>query len=34
MKKRPLKKFKLNPKYPHLRSDGMTHRRNKGSKLQ
>lgn len=29
-----LKKFKLNPKYPHKRSDGMTHRRNRGSQWQ
>lgn len=28
------KRFKLAPKYPHHRSDGMTHRRNKGSALQ
>lgn len=27
-------KFKMNPKYPHHRSEGMTHRRNGGSKLQ
>lgn len=29
-----LKKFKLSPKYPHLRSEGLTHRTNRGSKLQ
>jgi hypothetical protein len=32
--KRPLKKFKLNPKFPHHRSDGLTWRRNRGSKYQ
>lgn len=29
-----LKRFKLAPKYAHHRSDGMTHRRNRGSVLQ
>lgn len=29
-----LKKFKLDPRYPHHRSEGMTRRRNRGSVLQ
>lgn len=29
-----LKKFKLDPKYTHHRSEGLTRRKNKGSKLQ
>lgn len=32
--KRPLKKFKKEPKYAHHRSEGLTRRRNKGSALQ
>lgn len=32
--KRPIKKFKMDPKFPHHRSDGMTKRRNGGSYLQ
>ncbi len=28
------KKFKLEPKYSHNRSEGMTHRTNKGTALQ
>lgn len=31
---RRLKKFKLDPKYPHNRSDGMTRRNNAGTHLQ
>jgi hypothetical protein len=27
-----LKKFKLSPKYPHLRSDGLTRRHNGGTR--
>ncbi len=34
MAKQRMKKFKLNPRYEHKRSSGMTHRRNKGSVLQ
>jgi len=29
-----LKKFKKEPKYPHHRSEGLTHRHNKGTVLQ
>lgn len=29
-----LKRFKLEPKFPHHRSEGLTHRRNRGSMLQ
>lgn len=29
-----LKKFKLDPKYPHNRSEGLTWRTNKGTKYQ
>lgn len=29
-----LKKFKKVTKYPHHRSDGLTHRTNRGSQLQ
>jgi hypothetical protein len=29
-----IKKFRLETRYPHLRSEGMTRRRNKGSVLQ
>lgn len=29
-----VKKFKLDPKYPHNRSDGMTRRNNAGTHLQ
>lgn len=29
-----IKKFKLNPKYLHTRSEGLTHRTNSGSFLQ
>lgn len=32
--KPPLKKFKKDPKYTHHRSEGLTRRRNRGSKLQ
>lgn len=29
-----IKKFKLRPRYPHLRSEGLTRRRNRGTVLQ
>lgn len=32
--KAKFKRFKLEPKYIHQRSEGLTHRRNKGTALQ
>jgi hypothetical protein len=32
--RRELRRFKLDPKYPHLRSEGLTARRNAGTHLQ